>query len=300
MSGVKSIADVPENIKPDELIALCRSQPELLEQYRAQDEEFAAAIGSGNVTEVRAVMMKRIMSRLPPPGPSSVSSSSSSSSSLSSSSSSSSSSSLPNAYQTAPKYQKISMITDISGSIRPDQLIELCSEQPHLLQQFHSQDPAMGEAILAKDLTKLRTLIMQREMSRSKLEFDRKRELDALDVDSEEYQRKVADRIRLENVLENRNIALENFPESFGSISMLYVDIELNGMPLKAFVDSRAQNTVMSAACAERCNLMRLLDVAFAGEARGIGSAKILGRINITQVVTSDDLAYEYILALNF
>ena len=280
MSGVKTIADVPENIKPDELIALCRSQPELLEQYRAQDEEFAAAIGSGNVTKVRAVMMKRIMSRLPPSGPSSVSSSSSSSSS----------SSLPNAYQTAPKYQKISMITDISGSIRPDQLIELCSEQPHLLQQFQSQDPAMGQAILAKDLTKLRTLIMQREMSRSKLEFDRKRELDALDVDSEEYQLKVADRIRLENVLENRNIALENFPESFGSISMLYVDIELNGMPLKAFVDSGAQNTVMSAACAERCNLMRLLDVAFAGEARGIGSAKILGRINITQVVTFNDL----------
>ena len=97
---------------------------------------------------------------------------------------------------------------------------------------------------------------------------------------TKESQAKIEEIIRENNVNANWEAAMENNPEVFGSVTMLYVDSEVNRVPMKAFIDCGAQMTVMTVATAERCGIMRLVDRRFAGMAKGVGSAPIVGRVH--------------------
>lgn len=99
-----------------------------------------------------------------------------------------------------------------------------------------------------------------------------------------ELQRRIYAQIQQQQIDENLANALEYTPEAFAKVTMLYVPCTINQVLVKAFVDSGAQNSIMNKRTAERCGLMRLVDVRMRGVAVGVGRQEICGRIHMTPV----------------
>ncbi|KDD76498.1 aspartyl protease [Helicosporidium sp. ATCC 50920] len=141
----------------------------------------------------------------------------------------------------------------------------------------------LADAIRQRDVGTFQDMLrsMAKERKTAAAEEARFRALAELDPFNPEVQRRLEEAIQEHNVIENYEQALEHNPEAFGEISMIYVAMEVNGVAVQAFVDSGAQMTIMSRACAERCGVLRLMDRRFQGVAVGVGSAAVLGRVHM-------------------
>jgi len=173
------------------------------------------------------------------------------------------------------------------SSVAPERLLEFIRENPSTLVQYKRLDPELGTLIEEGDAGKIRVLIMKRAMSRHKIVYEAKMEEIALhtaDPMDPEVQKKIAERIRLAAVQENLDNAMENLPEAFGRVTMLYVPLHINNQPVKAFVDSGAQITIMSHRCAEACGITYLIDTRMTSQLRGVGTSQSLGRIHAVQM----------------
>eukprot|EP00123_Amoebidium_parasiticum_P001301 comp12355_c0_seq1/m.7235 comp12355_c0_seq1/g.7235 ORF comp12355_c0_seq1/g.7235 comp12355_c0_seq1/m.7235 type:complete len:516 (-) comp12355_c0_seq1:217-1764(-) len=104
-----------------------------------------------------------------------------------------------------------------------------------------------------------------------------------------QQQEKIQATIDQQNAESNFELAMEYNPEVFGKVNMLYVNCCVNNHPIKAFVDTGAQMTIMTVDCAQRTGLMRLCDRRFKGVAQGVGSAPILGKIHATAICIGGD-----------
>jgi len=164
------------------------------------------------------------------------------------------------------------------------------ASDPAVLARLEAQNPQLARALKSRDAAGVRDMLRRVEEQRRQELKRKQQELALLQADpfDPEAQKRIASMIQQQNVNENLESAMENSPELFGNVVMLYVNMEVNGTPLKAFVDSGAQMTIMSKSCAERCNLLHLLDERWQGIAKGVGQSRILGRVHQAPVKVGD------------
>jgi DNA damage-inducible protein 1 len=164
---------------------------------------------------------------------------------------------------------------------------DMLLSNPEQIALLKVNNPRLAEA-LESGLEEFTKVLKEQQRARSDEERRRIRMLLSDPFDSE-AQKMIADEIRQQQIDSNMETAMEYLPESFGQVLMLYIDCRVNGFPIKAFVDSGAQSTIMSKACAERCNIIRLIDQRWSGIAKGVGTQRIMGRIHLVQIQIGND-----------
>ncbi|KAJ2957418.1 hypothetical protein NQZ79_g6864 [Umbelopsis isabellina] len=186
-----------------------------------------------------------------------------------------------------------------AGSSNPnfDMMRQHVLRDPRLLQQLANTNPDLAQAAM-NDPERFNMMVQQIEQSRRQAETQKSAQIAALNDDpfDIEAQKRIEEAIRQENIAANLEAAMEYNPESFARVTRLYINVEINGKSLVALVDSGAQSTVISPETAQLCGLDRLLDTRFSGVAKGVGTAKILGRIHSAQMKLSKD----FFLACSF
>ncbi|CAD2107380.1 hypothetical protein YYG_00777 [Plasmodium vinckei petteri] len=159
------------------------------------------------------------------------------------------------------------------------------------------QDKKLYDAINTANLEEIKKIVKERyEMEKKEKQREKEMYEKALkDPLSEESQKYIYEHIYKNQINSNLALAQEHFPEAFGVVYMLYIPVEINKNVIHAFVDSGAQTSIISKRCAEKCNILRLMDTRFTGIAKGVGTKSILGKIHMIDIKIGN---YFYAVAL--
>ncbi|CRG95612.1 DNA-damage inducible protein, putative [Plasmodium gallinaceum] len=148
------------------------------------------------------------------------------------------------------------------------------------------QDKKLYDAIINGNIEEIKK-ILKEKYENEKKEKEREQQMyekalkNPLSEDSQKY---IYENIYKNQINSNLALAQEHFPEAFGVVFMLYIPVEINKKVVHAFVDSGAQSSIMSKKCAEKCNILRLMDKRFTGIAKGVGTKTILGKIHMIDI----------------
>ncbi|CAO1436662.1 unnamed protein product [Diamesa hyperborea] len=189
----------------------------------------------------------------------------------------------------------------------PAMIRDMLLANPDQLALLQQNNPTLADAVLSGNLGNINELhcmnfhlrfhsildnfatVLRRQFADKQQKQQQQMKLMKASPFDSDAQRLIAEEIRKKNIEANMEAAIEYNPETFGTVIMLYINCKVNGYPVKAFIDSGAQATIMSSAAAERCNIMRLVDSRWAGIAKGVGVQKIIGRIHMVQIQIEND-----------
>ncbi|GJY49510.1 protein DNA-damage inducible 1 [Tanacetum coccineum] len=162
------------------------------------------------------------------------------------------------------------------SAINPAAFQQQVRNNSNMMAQLFQSDPELAQVILGNDLNKLQDILRVRHRQRSEHNRQKEEEMALLYADpfDVEAQKKIEAAIRQKGIDENWAAALEHNPEAFAKVVMLYVDMEVNGVPLK--------ESLFHGVDGQR--LLRLLDQRYKGIAQGVGQTEILGRIHVAPI----------------
>ena len=200
---------------------------------------------------------------------------------------------------TAVQWAGMSLDDVFQNNPNPAHIVEVIRAHPNVWKELNYHDSVLAVKLApGADLLSAIATVREHIMTNSQRSFMgsyEARRIEAhmearlaqnpYDVEANTY---FGNKIAQANVDEQYKQMMAEYPETMGRVLMLYIDAEVNGRSCCAFVDSGAQNTIMSSACAERLDILRLVDKRFEGTAVGVGSGKILGRIHIANLKIGD------------
>lgn len=167
-----------------------------------------------------------------------------------------------------------------------------CMVDPGQLSILFNSDVEIAEAVASESLSQVEEIIFNRMKTIIDKKEKEKREYEQLlkeDSNDPEAQKKIEAYIYKQKIQENKQLAMEYFPESFYSFHhMLYIPLEINQFKVIALVDTGAQMTIMSVDIAHKCGLYNLIDTDYKGQAIGVGTSKIIGVIHCAQIKIKD------------
>eukprot|EP00924_Labyrinthula_sp_SR-Ha-C_P007988 snap_masked-scaffold_41-processed-gene-2.44-mRNA-1 protein AED:1.00 eAED:1.00 QI:0/-1/0/0/-1/1/1/0/385 len=76
--------------------------------------------------------------------------------------------------------------------------------------------------------------------------------------------------------------AYKELPHAYIDSPLIYLNTRVNGVEVKAAIDSGAEKSVMTLECCQKVGLAKLIDQRFSGTATGMGITLILGRVHHT------------------
>jgi len=134
-----------------------------------------------------------------------------------------------------------------SQNMRVQQEIQLLKQKfmtdPDFRKQLFASNPDLEKLLRENKDSELRKYISDKlkvQFEANRKEQERKMRLMNADPNDAEAQKQIEEEIRKNMIEANMSNAMEEHPEFFAQVTMLYVDVKVNGNPVQAFVDSGA------------------------------------------------------------